>query len=407
MLSEEETDYGASAPAEVKAMIERGFTAGAKFREDAAAHRAASGAAQPRLFEAKPPPQKLHPPPAPMPASDAPAEGVLTRLDTCATTVEKGLPAYARESYAAWQDTAAQRFRFRETPELRALYLKHVVPEEQTMRRADRMARCGLSGTVFYDRTSKRCILQPITCGVRTCSACCARHRQRIERIFSEMMGVPKPNEWRFITLTLRSTRAPLAAQLDWLQASFRRLRQTTMWKSTQRAGRGVIEITWNRETQMWHPHLHIVSKGSYLTQQILSNCWKKATQGSFVVDIRAIGSSKELSSYVSKYVGKPPDISDDPDAPKLILEWHKALEKRRMVITYGKLPKIELSEDLEQEDEVPADAIPLGNIDAIASAAERGDPWSLWVMACLCNGGPAPYPEPERKHARRAGEAA
>lgn len=410
----------AQAKAEQAAMIARGKASADAFRERERVRYETTGADAPSLFDRpaayKPAPRlpssqvnlaelegileraeaDLQPP---VPAPPArPAEGVRTSLDAGATTVEEGIAPYLRDSLACHVDRPAQDFRFRNVRELRSLYVKHVIPNEKTYKRAKRMVDCGSSGTLYYDRNGRRMLMTPITCGVRTCPACCDRHRARIERIMGEMLGTPKPNEWRFITLTLRSSRAPLAQQLDWLTASFRRLRQTTLWKQTQDSGRGVIEITWNANTQEWHPHLHIVGRGQFLAQPALSAVWRRCTQGSHIVDIRAIGSSKELSCYVSKYVGKPPELAGAEDAGARLLEWHRSLEGRRMVITYGKLPKLELSEDLENDDEIPPDAIPVGNIADIAADARAGDPWALWVMACLMNGGPPPYPEPDRR---------
>ncbi len=156
----------------------------------------------------------------------------------------------------------------------------------------------------------------------------------------------------RHIVLTLAAQDAPLADQLDHLQASFRRLRQQTLWK--RRVIRGVysIEVTLNHKTGQWHPHLHVLIEGSYIPQDSLSEAWKIASGGSRVVWIELMASREGAARYVSKYVTKPSEIGGWPaDA---ICEYAHAITGRRMIDRFGRRPSTPV--DIERENETPAE---------------------------------------------------
>lgn len=55
-------------------------------------------------------------------------------------------------------------------------------------------------------------------------------------------------------------------------------------------------------------PHVHILSRGGFIPQAWLSKEWAALT-GSFIVDIRRIRRKGDISSYITKYMGKA--ISD------------------------------------------------------------------------------------------------
>jgi len=56
--------------------------------------------------------------------------------------------------------------------------------------------------------------------------------------------------------------------------------------------------------TKKGTPHIHMLSRGGFIPQAWLSDQWKKLT-GSFIVDIRRIRRKKDVSNYITKYLGK------------------------------------------------------------------------------------------------------
>ncbi len=53
--------------------------------------------------------------------------------------------------------------------------------------------------------------------------------------------------------------------------------------------------------------HLHLVVLSPFIPQKILSQAWKTASRGAYVVDIRKVENVRHLSTYVAKYVAKRP----------------------------------------------------------------------------------------------------
>jgi hypothetical protein len=58
-------------------------------------------------------------------------------------------------------------------------------------------------------------------------------------------------------------------------------------------------------------PHLHILQRGDFIQQSVVSEVWEVATrpwfhgQGSFIVDIRAVAKTDDAIAYVTKYMTK------------------------------------------------------------------------------------------------------
>lgn len=175
-------------------------------------------------------------------------------------------------------------------------------------------------------------------CNHRLCPHCADRLALDIaDRTRLWMLQQPC-RHWRFMTLTLKSSREPLKMQLARLRASFRKLRQQSIWRKTQRRGRAHIEVTWSVATRMWHPHLHVIADGRYLPQRSLSRAWLKATGDSRVVDIRAIKSVAQAAKYVAKYASKPVHGATAADHLPIdaAVDLLRCARKGRWVIPYG-----------------------------------------------------------------------
>jgi plasmid rolling circle replication initiator protein Rep len=112
-------------------------------------------------------------------------------------------------------------------------------------------------------------------------------------------------------------------------------------------------ELTFNEETNEWHPHIHMVAMlDEYIDIKKLSSEWHEITGDSFIVDIRRIGSKKpkkegvsELSTglvEVFKYALKFSDLPQEK-----LWEAYKFLRGKRMVSAYGDLYGIKIPETL------------------------------------------------------------
>lgn len=290
----------------------------------------------------------------------------------------------------------------------RRLYLGRLVPEVERLRQAvfdvetdprkkQRILDCGSCLWVEANRKTGKHRIAADFCESRVCPRCRRQIQAETAERIKLWIGLPKRNEYRFITLTISSSDAPLADQLDFLQESFRRLRQQQIWKRTQAFGKAIVEISYNPHRKQWHPHLHIIAKGSFVRQADLSAAWRLATGGSPICDIRKIKSQTAAAGYVAKYLGKAPEIDGEPDQVKLCGEWYLAMQDRKMIISYGPAgPLPELPNEADPDD-APENWFIVMDLDELLCHASFGFEWSNDVLKELQITSPLAHAPPRK----------
>jgi hypothetical protein len=145
---------------------------------------------------------------------------------------------------------------------------------------------------------------------------------------------------YRFVTLTLKHSRIPLADQIRRLYASFKKLRTKPLWKRTTEGGCLILEVKWELPDADslrggWHVHLHAIVEGNWIAQRELSAAWLEATGDSTIVDIRPVSSAQNAAHYLTKYVTKSVDhqVWSDVSAAQ---EWVLASKGVRCCATFG-----------------------------------------------------------------------
>jgi len=213
--------------------------------------------------------------------------------------------------------------------------------------------------------------LVPVTCKSRLCEHC---SKERSDRLKPQIIaGCRRMDSPRFLTLTLATTQRTLTEELDRLGECFRRLRRTKLWTAHVTGGLYTIEVTWGKNSNGWHPHIHAIIDGTYIEVAKLSAEWKRITGDSFIVDLRKCHSDRQLANYLAKYVsgtGKPLKIP-----PERIAQYAVAIANLRMVQTFGHLHGVKLKTDPEPGTgrlEV------LTGLTALRFAAGRGDSVAL-----------------------------
>jgi len=210
-------------------------------------------------------------------------------------------------------------------------------------------------------------------CRHRWCQRC-ARERSRD---FSLQLQARWQNaDLRFVTLTLRTANPALKPEVERLVASFRKLRQRKIWKSTQTDGVAFLEVKWNATAARWHPHLHVITRGTYLPHADLKAAWHKCTGDSWVVDIRAVRTLNEAAAYVAKYASKPYDSRVLEDPARLI-EAMLALKGKRTVIPFGLKLKTR-----ERPDADKREWIPVAKLSAVLAAARAGNEVARLILS-------------------------
>jgi len=254
---------------------------------------------------------------------------------------------------------------------LRAMYLAHAKPK-----RLRRFARCGADAYVMKDVTQvDRYKVVASYCHDRFCTPCA---RERSRQLAAAVMNRSKHLKLRFITLTIRATRADLTETVDKVLQSFKKLRTWIGWKRAVRGGVAFVETKYNEQTESWHTHLHVLVDSDYMPQAVLAYQWERATGDSHIVDIRWAGSSERVARYVTKYVAKPLHSSFQFD-DGLLQEAVAALSGRRLALQFGDWRGMPLGEaDKEGGWEVLCSLTEL-----VRNAAQR-DKAAMDVLACL-----------------------
>lgn len=170
------------------------------------------------------------------------------------------------------------------------------------------------------------------TCKSRWCLPCSkARAAFVSANVEKWVRQIPAP---KLLTLTLQSTDAPLAAQINSLHVCFRRLRKKAPFNKAWHGGVWFLQITFNQQEQRWHPHLHIILHGNYVDQRTIARKWLQTTYTSNIVDIRRIRAAQDAARYVARYVSRPAPLKDLDPSDRL--QMANAFHGRRTIGTFG-----------------------------------------------------------------------
>lgn len=180
-------------------------------------------------------------------------------------------------------------------------------------------------------------------CHSRWCVPC---SRERANRIIGNMLPKVKEAPCRFLTLTMKHSDTPLAAQIDRIYSSFRLLRRSPNWNRYVTGGAAVLEIKHGWKDDLWHVHLHCLIHGQYIPHRLLKADWWRITRDSNIVDIRPVPNAAAAAKYIVKYITKPiPNtLINKPD---LLDELISACRRRRLVLTWGTWRGLKLSAKL------------------------------------------------------------
>jgi hypothetical protein len=166
---------------------------------------------------------------------------------------------------------------------------------------------------------------------------------------------------------------------------AFKVLRLQKYWRQNVTKGVWSIEVTRNRNLGTWHAHLHLLIEGNFIPQVKLSEMWETATQGSMIVDIRAVHDREQTAKYIAEYVSKPFNV--ESWQPAEICEFANAMHGRRLVHTFGQAHGAKV-DPAEEEETFPASEL-IGPLSYIAKACDQGDPKARHAMEILRRMGP------------------
>lgn len=228
-----------------------------------------------------------------------------------------------------------------------------MVPGEEPKHRAafmrwlDRLRSCKQPGAyvVLVARACGHQAFQPASCGNRWCPDCGEAVRERWRRQFQAVLtGIPG---LRWATFTVKS--APIGGLdevLNLVWEAWDRFRRRRWWQLHARGCIAICEVTCTESG--WHPHLHVLWDGQFMTLERTREEWASSNRGmGWIVDLAPV-KDPNLSRYLSKlgslagYVAKGLDGKrgqgkiDFALVPELLAEFLLATKGRRMIRIYG-----------------------------------------------------------------------
>ncbi len=289
------------------------------------------------------------------------------------------LPPSSLSAFTVHVDAPEQVLRFQGCQDERRFWLQHLPNIDPDPMRLARFRQCGKYAWVTQDLATGRYFLRGESCKQRICPVCRRRIQHRSSERVLDFMRSSKDLPWQFITFTLKHAENPLTTQLTRLIRSFRRLRQRKNWQRCVSTGYAVIEVTYHkagtmapggrfRESDEWHPHLHVVAQTAWIDWSWLHTAWLEITGDSDNVDCQIVESASHAAFYVSKYIGKPPDI-DLRNQPTRAAEYYHALQHRRLLMPFGATTK---HHPPAREPSPPTERI--CRFSALLTAAANGD---------------------------------
>jgi len=197
---------------------------------------------------------------------------------------------------------------------------------------------CCTGASMYHNRETGELKVISGACNLRWCPICARKRAYKVSQdIRAWLEGYDKP---RFLTLTMRHSKKPLSEQIDFFQKSWRRFYRSTECKAHIDQAIWAFQITYNKKRGEWHPHLHILYKGSFWDQNEIIRLWRICSGGSYIVDIRGIEDREEAIKYIARYVGRPCALAEIPESK--YAELYYGTKGRRMFGQIGaRSPKI------------------------------------------------------------------
>lgn len=306
-----------------------------------------------------------------------------TRMNTSEHKIEPESPSLDTRTTSvevAAGDATAQRFIFKRWSKQRERWIETLSNSPNHQPFAVRMENCGTDAWIQRSPSTKRVRVVCNACRVRTCPRCQHNAAGKLKRRLDIALRSAPRTDFRLITLTMRSTTAPLRTQILNLKASFRRLRQRKSWQDHVQGGYAILEITYNAKRDQWHPHLHVITSGKFFRQAELSREWGRASRGSPIVDIRRIRTTNGVLHYVTAYVTKQPEHLENAPEARWI-EYFDAIRSSRFLIAFGNIPR---ASKPEPDPADPRDWEPLQPLYVVVIAAEQGQEWARLLLKLL-----------------------
>jgi|TARA_B100000768_G_scaffold126820_1_gene117396 hypothetical protein len=195
-------------------------------------------------------------------------------------------------------------------------------------------------------------------CRKRWCANCNRIKTAEMVNGYSEpLQELQKEDDLFLITLTSKTVKEErLRFEIDRRYKAFTRIKDNLRKNhNIKLVGCRKLEITYNEQTDRYHPHFHFIQKGRKEAEMLLKYWYKhnplagEKGQDITIIDANSPKALIEVFKYATKEVAK------DSFSALALHNIYKSLDGKRIFQTYGKLRKVksvkEASEEVNQAD--------------------------------------------------------
>ncbi len=197
------------------------------------------------------------------------------------------------------------------------------------------------------------------SCNVRLCPICDYLKNRKAGKNLKKIINYMPSSKFIFITLTIGNC---LDEDLeDMLHLIFEAWNRLVGYKRIKNSITGWfrwLEVTYNEETQSYHPHFHIIActhknyfsdNSIYISKDDLQRFWKKATRSDYKPSIQITKVySKNVCNYVSRLKPREYLFNDDISISKQVIKTLDKVLFNCRVRAYGGIMK-EMSKELKE----------------------------------------------------------
>lgn len=246
--------------------------------------------------------------------------------------------------------------------------------------KSERMYHCGSFLAYEVNKKGEKKLIKANTCHVRLCPMCMWRRALKAYRemrvVYDYIQKDVEDSKFLLLTLTQKNvTSEELGQELDKILYAFNKLTKKKEIKKFCLGFVRSLEITYNKKTDTYHPHIHLLihttnklyAGRNYLSKQDYIKLWREVAELGYDpnIDIRRFKPKdknkvgKELAE-ICKYSVKPSDyiyVHDESLTKRVTKVLDRDLSGRRLLSYGGTVrearKKLLFSDDISENDDI------------------------------------------------------
>lgn len=237
-------------------------------------------------------------------------------------------------------------------------------------RKYERLEQCSTYLEFRREKSTKKYkLINTNLCRVRLCPMCAYKRSLSVYHNTADIINYVNANysrsKYLFLTLTIRNVAgSELSNAIDNLTRGWQNLAKQKRIKNIVLGTVRSIEITYNKRSNTYHPHLHVLihttsdiyAGRNYISQAEFSDRWRSAAGIDYqpVIDIRQLrrNNGREVAE-IAKYSVKP--LEWDKCAESVIITLDSVLHKRHLLSLSGTMREAKRTlkiDDIENKKE-------------------------------------------------------